>query len=257
MGICRTADRLVPPWEGTVNMRRAGKAVLCLSLLVMGSVLFPLYAQADNTSQANSGAAPAASAAPDETQLLWRSGTDGTSPAAASQTIESFGIWDFLRMFLVLALVIGAAYGVLVLIRRNKAGPVKDTRLMRVLANQSLGTNKSLHLVAVQKEVFLVGSADNSVNLIARIDNPETCQELLLLAADESAPAKTSFTDLLGSVFSEGFSRNQGKARPAAPERQDGAGGPEAGNQDLPPETPDNRTAGPDLADQRERLRNL
>lgn len=138
----------------------------------------------------------------DETQL--RFGEPG-APVVPDQSVGgTFGVWDLVRMVVVLLLVVAAVYGLVALLRRRveddssaEGGPI------RVLASQTISAGKAIHAVRVGARVYLIGTGENSVNLIAGIRDQETIDELELAHGNAAASRKrTSFGALLGSWLS-------------------------------------------------------
>ncbi|MDR1315601.1 MAG: flagellar biosynthetic protein FliO [Spirochaetales bacterium] len=143
---------------------------------------------------------PAAGQITDESALLL--GEEGAGEAAPEITpLTSFGVGDFLRMVLVLALVVGLIYGVFHFIK--KAGGPRDSgmRFIRVLETRPLAGNRHLHLVEIGNEVLLVGSAENGVSLVSQVSDRETLDGIQL-AASRAAPPAGSFADTLKGFFS-------------------------------------------------------
>ena len=160
-------------------------------------------------------AAPVASGAAttDETKLLIpdssAAGTapdaaagSGTAPAAAT-AVQAPGVdtWDFVRMLLVLALVVGIIYGVFWLLRRGGRLKTPENEMIRVLGSRSLAGNRALHLVEVGRSVYLVGSAENGVNLVAEVKDQETLDAIRVQAAEEGGTTRRSFAATFARVF--------------------------------------------------------
>ncbi len=116
---------------------------------------------------------------------------------------RAFGIGDLLRMVLVLLLVVGAVYGVIAFLRRRapRVGSDDDSPL-KILASRDLGANTRLYAVMVGREVLLLGGGEGSLQLISRVEDQETIDELVLAASRESAAAQGggSFGALLGRI---------------------------------------------------------
>ncbi|MFP4509573.1 MAG: FliO/MopB family protein [Spirochaetaceae bacterium] len=143
------------------------------------------------------------SSAIDETTLTFDDVSDDTDEAAGG--ITSFGAGDFIRMLLVLGFVVSMIYALFHILRRasNRNQPRSD--LLQVLGSTQLAAGRSLHLVEVGGQVLLVGSSENSVNLISEVTNSETVDELLLQAATRRSSTGSTrarrFGDLLGDLI--------------------------------------------------------
>ncbi|MCX7032001.1 MAG: flagellar biosynthetic protein FliO [Spirochaetes bacterium] len=158
-------------------------------------------------------AGQAADATTDETKLLIPDAAAGTGTGAAAggaaaapatTVVRAPGVdtWDFVRMLLVLALVVGLIYGVFWLLRRGTRRRTPENEMIRVLGSRSLAGNRALHLVEVGRSVYLVGSAESGVNLVAEVKDQETLDSLRVQAAEEGGKVRRTFAATLARVFS-------------------------------------------------------
>jgi flagellar protein FliO/FliZ len=88
--------------------------------------------------------------------------------------------WDFLRMVLILAAVVGVIYLIFWLLKRGFRRQLPQNDLIRLLGTRNLSGNRALHLVEMGKQVFLVGSAEGSISLISEIRDQETLDSIAL-----------------------------------------------------------------------------
>jgi flagellar biosynthetic protein FliO len=216
-----TGDTAERNWEGQTKTR-AWPAL---------AVLVAVLAAVPAAGQAAGGAA-----ATDETKLLIPDAAAGSAAAgtgtaagggaaAAAPTavrVPGVGTWDFVRMFLVLALVVGLIYGVFWLLKRGGRLKTPENEMIRVLGSRSLAGNRALHLVEVGRSVYLVGSAESGVNLVAEVKDQETLDTLRVQAAEEGGKARRTFAAALARVFRP--SKTPGTAGPGkAPGLDEGA----------------------------------
>ena len=127
---------------------------------------------------------------PREEDLVFSTdGADAPDAAdGADEDLSTFGVWDLLRMVLVLLLVVGAVYGLITLLRRRVGSePEEDDSPIRVLASRNLGGAQELHAVMVGKKVLLLGGGEAGLQLISTIDDQETVDELVLFHSSGSA----------------------------------------------------------------------
>jgi flagellar biosynthetic protein FliO len=127
----------------------------------------------------------------------------GGAAGAAPTAVRAPGVntWDFVRMLLVLALVVGLIYGVFWLLRRGGRMKSPESEMIRLLGSRSLGGNRALHLVEVGRTVYLVGSAENGVNLVAEVKDQETLDAVRVQAAEEGGGGRRTFAATLARVF--------------------------------------------------------
>lgn len=134
----------------------------------------------------------------------------GENNPTDEQSVNAFGLWDLLRMVIVLGVVVAAIYGVFYILRKKSTGAGDEDNLIAVIGSQSLPGNKSLHLVEVGRQVFLVGASERSVELVAEIQDTESLDEIRLQVANRPSGERRSFADLLSGVLSGGRGNSLG-----------------------------------------------
>ena len=117
------------------------------------------------------------------------------------EPLNVFTAWDFVRMVLILGAVIAAIYAIFYLLKKTGKTRFQETRLIQVLSSKALSGNRSLHLVEVGNQVFLVGSSDSAVSLVSEILDKETLDGLRLQSASASESERKSFSDVLSQIF--------------------------------------------------------
>lgn len=166
------------------------RTLLCV--LVFTFIVYPAYSQQIDADGAST-----------ESELLFAD--DGAADAAEAEGVSeigTFGVGDLIRMVIVLALVAGAVYGVIALLRRKMPGNEEDTDSpIRVLASRRLGTTGEVFAVMVGKSVFVLGGSESGVQRIATIEDQETIDELVL-AHSRTVPARKTFAGSLGEWLS-------------------------------------------------------
>ena len=147
--------------------------ILLFSALAASAVL----AQGSRVSGTVSGdtASPA-----DERGMVLGEGSANREPGESGGS----GIVSALRATLVLALLAGGVWIAVVLVR--KASPRPDRQdsdsAIRIAASATLGPGKAIHAVCLGSKAWLVGSSENSITLIDRIEDPALIQELVARA---------------------------------------------------------------------------
>jgi flagellar protein FliO/FliZ len=109
-----------------------------------------------------------------ERELYWGADTATEQRTSATSALSIF------KILITLILAAGAIYGLVFLIKRFSRGGAARDPFLKVLASASLGTNRSAHIVSVGSQAWLVGSAENGVNLISEIQDKETLDTMLM-----------------------------------------------------------------------------
>jgi flagellar protein FliO/FliZ len=171
--------------------------------------LAPLSGLAAQEKGAKPPAAPeekAAPAAPSEESLVLPEEPQGAPAAAAAPAGPLVSTWDFLRMLLILAAVVGVIYLLFHLLKRGFRRQLPQNDLIRVLGSRSLSGNRALHLVAMGRSVYLVGAAESGISLIAEIKDQETLDQIRLESSQGIAPQ--GFAQFFQSLWKAGGKRN-------------------------------------------------
>ncbi len=109
---------------------------------------------------------------------------DTTVPArAATSAAGSNTLAYFLRMIFVLALVLGAIYGIYRLMKRLSKPKTAEDSAVKVLASTSLGPGKSMHVIGLGSKAYLVGATDSAISLVAEVEDKDFIDALALAAA--------------------------------------------------------------------------
>jgi flagellar protein FliO/FliZ len=102
------------------------------------------------------------------------SGTGATPSASATS------VWGILRVLLTLALAAAAIYGLVFFIKRVSRGGKTQDPFLKLLASTPIGTNRSVHIIAAGTQAWLVGAAENGVNVISEIEDKDLLNAMLL-----------------------------------------------------------------------------
>ena len=149
---------------------------LLLSLLLLAPLSSPLAQEAPK----------AAPASPSEESLVLPEEPESAAAAAPAGPLVS--TWDFLRMLLILAAVVGVIYLLFHLLKRGFRRQLPQNDLIRVLGSRSLSGNRALHLVALGRSVYLVGAAESGISLIAEVKDQETLDQIRLESSQVLPP---------------------------------------------------------------------
>jgi flagellar protein FliO/FliZ len=198
--------RPVENGRGTLTISRKRQLIILGLIVLVPALLFSQEAGALNSSEDSTIPGRV-----DETTLLLDGSNSGGNATAPS--VSPFGIWDLLRMIVVLAAVIGVIYGIFYLLKRGSKGKVAQNDAIRLLGSQALPGNRSMYLVEVGSQVFLIGAGGDSVNLISEITDKETVDAVILRGADNSVDGKKSFGELIAGMFKGGSSQSVGFMR--------------------------------------------
>ncbi len=168
--------------------------------------LLPLaFAQSGETGD-SADAATSEGEPVDERSLTFGDDAEDNEDSAGAQpgSINSFGVWDFVRMIIVLGIVIAIIYVVFYLLKRASGGRFENSPMIRVLGSHGLPANKALHLVEVGRQVFLIGVGDDSITLVSEISDQESLDELRLKASTTATERGGNFADRLSGFFHGG-----------------------------------------------------
>ena len=124
-------------------------------------------------------------------------------------TLNTFSAWDFVRMLLVLGGVLAFIYFIFFLLKKAGNPKIVSDSTINVISTQNLESGRSLHLIEIGPQVFLIGSGESSVQLISEITDKETLDTIKLNQSVGNDHKKT-FTDTFIGLFKrESDQKNQ------------------------------------------------
>ena len=129
----------------------------------------------------------------DPIRVAEQSLTLGSGDTGAAMTGSGVSVFGVFRILLTLAVVAAAIYGLVYFLkfrRAARAGTAQDP-FLKVLASAPLVTNRSVHVVSVGPQAWLVGSAENGVHLISEISDKDTINAMLLEDSKRIASGET------------------------------------------------------------------
>jgi flagellar protein FliO/FliZ len=124
---------------------------------------------------------------------------EGTADSVAVQDPAS--VSALLRILLVLALVAVAIYGVVFFLKRLSRTPQQKNPYLKVLARVPLSAGSIASVVSVGNRAWLVGAAENSVSLLAEINDQELIDTMLLDESQKNTEAGTGKFADFGAIL--------------------------------------------------------
>jgi flagellar protein FliO/FliZ len=149
-----------------------------LAALAGLALLSPLAAQ---NADANTPATPTTTLPDERTFVLDANAPTTTGVQNTVNNGSGVTVWSFIRALVALAIVTFAVYGVVYALRkRSGRAPDIDDQYLKVLASAPLSGRTRAVVVAVGEEAYLVGVGEARVTTIAKLDDKDTVQRLLL-----------------------------------------------------------------------------
>jgi flagellar protein FliO/FliZ len=134
----------------------------------------------------------------DESTLILGSPSD---PAGDSVSVSAFSFWDLARMVLVLAIVVGIIYGIFYFLKKAGNGKYTNSEEIRLLGSRTLPGNRSVYLVQVGAQVFMLGGGGDAVNMLSEITDKETVDALILTGGEVADTPKRSFGEMISGLM--------------------------------------------------------
>ena len=166
-----------------------------LLLCALVAVVLPgvcLFAQESDQETAQSDDSPFSLTIPSE----------AAAGDAADDSVPLVSTWDFVRMLLILAAVVGVIYLVFFVLKRTASKRVAENDLIAILGSKSLSGSKLLHLIEVGSSVYLIGSSESGVSLVSEITEKESLDRIRLQTSElTSAAERKTFREALYEMF--------------------------------------------------------
>ena len=125
----------------------------------------------------------------------------GSSSSSSEESLPSSGssgIFVFIRMIVVLAIVCGLIYLVLRFVKKTTGTVETNDQFLRRVSSISLGAGKSVQVVSLMDKAWILGVTDSQINLIAPVEDTELIQAMNLNAdKTQNRSRPKSFADVL------------------------------------------------------------
>ncbi len=122
--------------------------------------------------------------------------------------VQLVSTWDFVKMFIVLLGVVGFIYLIFFLLKRSTKRRFIENDLIEIVSSKDLSGGKALHILKVGGMFLLVGVSDSGINLITRIDDKETIDDLNLRISEFESNERVSFQSAFSDIFKLGRKRD-------------------------------------------------
>ncbi len=127
--------------------------------------------------------------------------TSADVSAAGPHVKTSSSVWIFIRIIIVLAFVLACIYAVVYFMKRGLNFPSDNDPFLRKVSSVSLAPGKSVQVVTLLDNAYIIGVTDNAVNLIGRVTDKELVDAMNLYADKNAKNNKPrNFNDIL-SLF--------------------------------------------------------
>lgn len=114
---------------------------------------------------------------------------------------RAIGFGDVVRMLLVLGAVIAIIYITFALLRKASRSQVQSSAIIQNISTVPLGGNRALHVVRIGARHYLIGSGEQSVQLIEAIEDAETIEYINQHKHESSAVAGGTFKSRIRSLL--------------------------------------------------------
>ncbi|MGN0740031.1 MAG: FliO/MopB family protein [Treponema sp.] len=142
--------------------------------------------------------------------------TDSSSAGNTAQRSSGSGGWAIIKMVLVLAIVVACIYFVMTFMKKSINGDSSaDDPYLRKVAQVNLAPGKSVQVVTLLDNCYVVGVSDSSVNLIGTIEDKELINAMNLSADKASKNRKArNFGEILEMFMPSKSSRETSATQP-------------------------------------------
>ena len=175
------------------------KKILSRLLFLVFSVFSVLPAQSISEAAPETDVTLQAGGAVSEDPVLTVDSSESQIQLNQSESGGTAGVWDFIRMLLVLAVVVAAIYVLFRFVKkRTMPSASSDDPFLRNVSSISLGLGKSVQIITLIDKAYIVGVSESGVSLIDKIDDKELINAMNLYNDKHSEVRKPrSFAEIL------------------------------------------------------------
>lgn len=138
--------------------------------------------------------------ATDETTILLDTPTANEANVIPSVS-SSANIWTLVRIVLILLIVCAGIYGTVYILKKSTKTNVANDPYLKNIATLMLSTNKSVRVISIGSQAFLVGVTDQAISLISEIEDKELIDAMNLEADRNASVPSGSFVSILTSLL--------------------------------------------------------
>lgn len=132
----------------------------------------------------------------------------------SNQIQTSSGVWVFIRMILVLALIIFLIWFIFKMIKKSTAAKPEEDPFLRKVASITLSPGKSVQIVTLIDKAYVLGVSDNGVNLLGDINDVQLINALNLYAdKTQNSQKPKNFGEMLGLFMGSKANQNLQKSQ--------------------------------------------
>ncbi|HOV12679.1 MAG TPA: flagellar biosynthetic protein FliO [Spirochaetota bacterium] len=111
------------------------------------------------------------------------------------------GYLDYIRIIVVLALVVGAIYGIFYFIKKSLKIKDEVGEGSTILLNHSIGPGKWLQIVYIGGKYLILGITNDSINLISEITDQKEIERLEIGLNDRKTEEGNTFSNIISGFF--------------------------------------------------------
>ena len=132
-----------------------------------------------------------------------------TSATSSDGGKKSYSVvFVLIKMVLALVVVAGIIYGVFYLLKKSVKSVNDNDPFLRKVSQITLTPGKTVQIVTLQDNAYILGVSDQSINLIGKVEDRELVNAMNLYADKSSGNSKPkSFSEIL-NIFMPGSSKN-------------------------------------------------
>lgn len=117
--------------------------------------------------------------------------------------------WTFIKMILFLCLVVAAIYAVMWFFKKKVNNTKSDDNFLRRVSSLNIGPGKSVEIVTLLDNAYILGVTDSNINVIDQIKDKELIEALNLnFDKNQNVKKPMNFADVL-DIFMPNGPRNK------------------------------------------------
>ena len=113
------------------------------------------------------------------------------------QVEEGSAIWEIIKVILVLGLFVGGFYFFYKFISQKVGLNISGQEAIKTLSMVPVGPNKTIQIIDVAGKVFLIGVADNSINMLTEIREKDDIDRIRLLSSRSTPVQGKNFQEFV------------------------------------------------------------
>lgn len=132
---------------------------------------------------------------------------DNAHSADTGRRRTNAGVWSYLRIIIILALMVAAIYAVFRVMKKLLKVKEDTGDGVQLLTSRTLGPGRQVQVVFVHGKYLILGVTNDNINLLGEITDPKEIEHIELYANEQASESGQTFAQIITGMYSRLFGK--------------------------------------------------